>query len=630
VSRSQWAWSKSYALVSAVVRRAGRLARYELKARPGNGPLVRAVSSLTPLSWVATAVISMLLCAPAGALGKVGSPHSRVPAASDTRQTSRTARVSVKQHTRRVVAGHSRPRVELLGFGTGYSAPHGSNAVRKLQRHLARLGYSPGRIDGRYGPLTERAVRGFQSTHGLQIDGLAGRLTLAALVSAKPILRDGSGYKRGGSPAVRRLQHELAAVGDRPGPADGRYGPLTERAVMRFQRARHLRVDGIAGPRTLDRLKRAAAQRPHHQRPRPRSHPSSTRARSRPVPAAPHGTSSPARVSSGRPQRGARSSGWILWLIALIVLLVATVGVALWRRQRHHRGTAASSPAEDQGRDARPRQEMRRTAPQPTWIPEPPHFLTDEADGAAHDEHESAAGFQRGLLLLQKGDRAGARDALRRADERGHPGAPYVLAVLLAESGDQAAAKSALRRADERGHRAASFEVGVRLLDEGNRAGAEDAFRRADDRGDAAAACNLGVLLEQRGDPVGAEDAYRRADTRGHAVGACNLGALLEQQGDLEGAREAYRRADERGDALGTLRLAVALEGEGDRAGAERAYRRAQQRGPARISRAAQTALLALAGTEDSGHQSARPPEVQVASEPGSTVRPSQRQDERT
>jgi TPR repeat protein len=138
------------------------------------------------------------------------------------------------------------------------------------------------------------------------------------------------------------------------------------------------------------------------------------------------------------------------------------------------------------------------------------------------------------------------------------------------------------------------------------------------------------VLLEERGDAVAAEDAYRRADARGHAVGACNLGALLEQEGDLEGAREAYRRADQRGDARGTYCLGVALEGDGDRAGAEGAYRRAQQRGPARISRAAHAALVALAGTEDTGRRSGRPPEVQAASEPASATRPPKRQDERT
>ena len=217
MSRSRWAWTKSYGLVSAVVRRAGRLARRELRARPGDGLRVRPVSSLTPLSWVATAVMFMLICSPAGALGKVGSPHSRASAASDTRRASRTAGVTPKPHPRRAIDGPARPRAELLAFGTGYSATHGSIAVRRLQRRLLRLGYSPGRIDGRYGPLTERAVVRFQSTHGLQVDGIAGALTLATLASTKPVLQVGSGYVRGGSPAVRQLQHELVAAGYRSG-----------------------------------------------------------------------------------------------------------------------------------------------------------------------------------------------------------------------------------------------------------------------------------------------------------------------------------------------------------------------------------------------------------------------------
>ena len=122
MSRSRWAWTKSHGLVSAVVRRAGRLARRELRARPGDGLRVRTVSSLTPLSWVATAVMLMLICSPAGALGKVGSPHSRASAASDTRRASRTAGVTPKPHPRRAIDGPTRPHAELLAFGTGYSA----------------------------------------------------------------------------------------------------------------------------------------------------------------------------------------------------------------------------------------------------------------------------------------------------------------------------------------------------------------------------------------------------------------------------------------------------------------------------------------------------------------------------
>ncbi|MGZ4273109.1 MAG: peptidoglycan-binding protein [Solirubrobacteraceae bacterium] len=579
----------------------------------------------------------MLVCSPAGALGKVSSPRSRASAASDTRRASRTARPTPKPHPRRAVGHPSRPRGELLAFGTGYSAIHGSSAVRRLQRRLMRLGYSPGRIDGRYGPLTEQAVSRFQTTYGMQVDGIAGPLTRAALASNQPVLHVGSGYARGGSPAVRRLQADLTAASYRPGPVDGRYGPLTERAVMRFQHAHHLQVDGIAGPQTLDHLERTVAGRPHHHPQRVRSRPGNTPRRSRPAPAVSNGAPGPTRAGSSPPRTGRRSAGSILWIIALVFLLVAGLGVALWRRQgRHGDGVAAPAgpdgnpPAGARGHDTRPQGVMHEPALDSAWIPKQAQLLAGETDDHGADQRAGAAALELGLALLRKGDREGARDALRRADERGHPEAAYALGVLLAETGDRAGAKDALRRADERGHRVAPFHLGVLLLEEGDHAGAEDSFGRADRRGHAGAACNLGVLLEQRGDQVGARDAYRRADARGHAVGAYNLGAMLEQEGYLAGAREAYRRADERGDSLGAYSLGVLLEWEGDRARAKDAYHRAEQRGSAKIARAARTALLELSETGDGGRKFGRPPEVQAASGPDSRARPPERQDNRT
>lgn len=72
---------------------------------------------------------------------------------------------------------------------------------------------------------------------------------------AEVLLQRGSGYRQAnGSGRVRALQRGLVRLGDRPGPIDGLYGPLTTRAVIRFQRAQGLRVDGIAGPKTLTRL----------------------------------------------------------------------------------------------------------------------------------------------------------------------------------------------------------------------------------------------------------------------------------------------------------------------------------------------------------------------------------------
>lgn len=53
--------------------------------------------------------------------------------------------------------------------------------VSVLQFLLARRGFSPGPVDGAFGPLTERSLRRFQGSAGLVVDGVAGRQTFAAL-----------------------------------------------------------------------------------------------------------------------------------------------------------------------------------------------------------------------------------------------------------------------------------------------------------------------------------------------------------------------------------------------------------------------------------------------------------------
>jgi peptidoglycan hydrolase-like protein with peptidoglycan-binding domain len=579
VSRSSWAWAKGCELVGAAVSRTRRrsdreVVRDHLTARR----LVHTPASLTTLTWVAAAVLLMLALAPAVASAKPGNRKGRVPAARAAQGASHIAVVPINHNSPQPGDPRGRAektRVELLAFGSGYASAHGSAAVRALQRRLAGLNYAPGRVDGRYGPLTEQAVRRFQATHGLIVDGIVGPVTRAALASAQLVLRAGDGYRPGGSAAVRVLQRQLAAAGFSPGPIDGRYGPLTERAVRRFQAARNLRVDGVAGSRTLGQLHRAP-RRGGHRGPGPSggAHHRARSSRPRPSRTPAH----PIRPGSAHPG----GTSLVPWLIALACLMLATSAGLLWQGRRRRRDRLAPAPP--------------RSAPPQEPVSDPGSDGTDVPPQAnlPEDPNAGAGVFRLAQVLAQTGKPAPALDALRRADRLGHPGAAFELGLSLARGGDLAGATDALLRADQRGHPEAAFNLGVLLLRGGDRAGAEDAFRRADERGHPGAASNLGVLLEERGDFAGGRAAYERADERGEPVGAYNLGLLFAQEGDVERAKDAFERADERGEPAAALRLGQLLEQQGDREGAARAFQRAGRIGPPEVTEFAHAALRDL------------------------------------
>jgi peptidoglycan hydrolase-like protein with peptidoglycan-binding domain len=128
------------------------------------------------------------------------------------------------------------------------------DGVKELQSLLTQCGAYSGPINSKFGPLTEAAVTRFQEDAGLDVDGIAGNATIAA-IKAKLAAARPAAYRNGDEgDAVTDIQKALKAKGFYSGPVNGRLGPLTEKALKAFQGAWGLEVDGVAGRATLELL----------------------------------------------------------------------------------------------------------------------------------------------------------------------------------------------------------------------------------------------------------------------------------------------------------------------------------------------------------------------------------------
>ena len=135
-------------------------------------------------------------------------------------------------------------------------------AVTQLQTDLKQLGYYYADITGNFGSKTEAAVKDFQQAKKLTADGVAGSKTLdaisKAISNAGGSISDGSSLKVGSTgDKVRQLQQDLTALGYYYGDISGHYGNLTKTAVSKFQKAKGITQDGIAGATTLNAIAKA-------------------------------------------------------------------------------------------------------------------------------------------------------------------------------------------------------------------------------------------------------------------------------------------------------------------------------------------------------------------------------------
>ena len=114
-------------------------------------------------------------------------------------------------------------------------------SIRQRQLNLYYCGhYYIGQLDGIEGPLLKGAYKSFQTAYGLEVDGKYGQATDAMLIAA-----------------AKDLQAMLNACGAHL-VIDGYVGQATIEAIKAFQRANGLTVDGIAGVRTMGKLREKA------------------------------------------------------------------------------------------------------------------------------------------------------------------------------------------------------------------------------------------------------------------------------------------------------------------------------------------------------------------------------------
>lgn len=115
----------------------------------------------------------------------------------------------------------SAPGVVLV---EGSRGPH----VTRLQTELKAAGFNPGPVDGQFGPLTKAAVRKFQASRGIVVDGIVGPQTWSRFhAAAQPMSPSAPGRAALGSvsisPAGRDQMNRLVqyARGHNVGSSNG-------------------------------------------------------------------------------------------------------------------------------------------------------------------------------------------------------------------------------------------------------------------------------------------------------------------------------------------------------------------------------------------------------------------------
>lgn len=189
--------------------------------------------------------------------GKVGSATLKALFGSSASSTSTTSSS----------ASTTSSKGDVLRYGDNNSY------VTQLQQALHDKGFLKANPTGYFGSSTEAAVKSFQKSKGLTVDGIAGTATRKALLGSSYTSLTGTtsaaataskveGAINPGDrgETVKTVQTRLKALGYYTySKITDFYGPITESAVRAFQKANGLSVDGVIGPKTLSKLNSSSA-----------------------------------------------------------------------------------------------------------------------------------------------------------------------------------------------------------------------------------------------------------------------------------------------------------------------------------------------------------------------------------
>jgi peptidoglycan hydrolase-like protein with peptidoglycan-binding domain len=144
-------------------------------------------------------------------------------------------------------------------------------AVKTLQQNLKTLGYFSAAATGYFGDITLTAVKKFQKKYNLPVTGVVASLTHSKIDSllkarqkkkpADPPKPKPDGLHTGSSGnEVAKLQSDLKALGYMKVDPTGEFGPLTENALIQFQKKYGIEQHGVADKVTLAMIERLLEQ----------------------------------------------------------------------------------------------------------------------------------------------------------------------------------------------------------------------------------------------------------------------------------------------------------------------------------------------------------------------------------